>query len=203
MKKTIITLAALAFAVAAHAQSTGANSSAQTQSTAQNGSLIYAPHTNETSTVRYDASSAFAPPLVATSPCAISTGIGATGASFGVSIGSVYSDKQCQRLQRANALRLSGQPLAAIAEICSDDQMAYDLMSTGGYIYRRQDGSAVRLACPLSYDAWAKAGKPLLDPETGLPIASGAVVVAAPPPKPVTVSSVDQLGVKTTITSVK
>jgi hypothetical protein len=74
-------------------------------------------------------------------------------------------------------------------------------MSTGGYAYRREDGATVRLGCPLSYDAWVKAGKPLLDPLTSLPVQSGSVVVAAPLPKPAqTISSTDAHGVRETIT---
>jgi hypothetical protein len=197
-KNVFVAIAALTFSAASFAQST-ANTSAAGTASANGGVNVFAP--NETSTVRYATSSAFAPPLAATEPCMGSTSMGATAMSWGVAFGSTWSDPECELLKKADTEWNMNQHIAAISTLCTDDDMRYSIQVSGGVMDKRADGAIIRIGCPMTKEEWIAAGRPLINPETGMSVASGTVVVAAPPPTPVTVSSVDALGVKETITS--
>jgi hypothetical protein len=179
-------------------------SNASTQSEAAGGSLEYAPVTTENSSVRYAANSAFAPALTSSNDtCMGSSSLGATGMSFGVALGSTWTDKNCEMLKNSRELWNQGEHAASLALLCSDDDIRYSISVSGGVMDRRQDGSVVRLGCPMTKQEWIAAGRPLIDPSTGQPVAVGSIVRAAPlaMANPVTVASVDSHGIKTTITT--
>jgi hypothetical protein len=129
--------------------------------------------------------------------------MGATGMSFGVALGTTWTDLTCEVIKKSSTLWNAGQHMAAIAELCTDEEMRYSISVSGGIMDKRADGATIRIGCPMTKEEWIAAGRPLIDPETSMATASGTVVVAAPPPPPVTVSSVDALGVKETIVSQK
>ena len=199
-------LALLSFAsLSAVAQSlpvAGSTSKAQTQSQAQGGALDYAPVTTENSTVRYATSSAFAPALTSSNDtCMGSSSLGATGMSFGVALGSTWTDKNCEMLKNARELWNQGDHAAALALLCSDDDIHYAVAVSGGILERREDGTVVHRGCPMTKDQWIAAGRPLIDPSTGQPFTEAQL---NPPQKVATldtfpVSSVDSLGIKTTV----
>jgi hypothetical protein len=189
---------ASAFAVAQTA-TTAATSS--TQSQAQGGSLIFAP--DSTSTVRYAASSAFGPALTSSNDtCMGSSSMGASGMSFGVAVGSTWTDHNCTMLKNARELWNQGEHAASLALLCTDEDIRYSLSVSGGVLDRRSDGAVIRRGCPMSRAEWIAKGQPLLDPATGEPIASGTVALAAPVvlQRPMTTVSVDAKGVVSTST---
>jgi hypothetical protein len=199
-KKFFVALAAFSFAAGAYAQS-NSTTSASTTAGATGGTVVFAP--NDTSTVKYPTSSAFAPPLAATEPCMGSVSVGASGSWFGIALGKTWKDDECELLKKADTEWNMGQHLSAIATLCTDDDLRYSIDVSGGVMDRREDGAVIRLGCPITKAEWIAKGRPLIDPETNMTVASGTVVVAALPPKPFTLSSVDSLGIKTTITTQK
>jgi len=207
MTKKFLAVAALSLtSLAAFAQSAQTASNSTGTATAQSGSLMFAPVSD--STVRYATSSAFGPALTSSNDtCMGSSSLGATGMSFGVSLGSTWTDKNCVMLKNARELWNQGKHPAAMALLCTDDDINYSISVSGGIMDRRKDGSIIRLGCPMSKAEWIAKGRPLIDPETGAPVAVGSVVVEAPAPlaqvqTPVTVASVDTHGILTTSTMV-
>src|SRR5271168_3606170 len=183
VNKKLIVLALLSVSTAVFAAGTSTTAStasnASTQSGATGGSLLFAP--NETSTVKYAANSAFAPALTSSNDtCMGSSSLGATGMSFGVALGSTWTDKNCMMLKNSREEWNMGQHIAAIALLCTDDDIRYSISVSGGVIDKRSDGATIRLGCPMTKAEWVKAGRPMLDPETGLAVSSGAVVTKAP-----------------------
>jgi hypothetical protein len=180
-----VVIGSSAFAAAgANAQSNSSftsTSQAQTQSAAQGGALNYAPVTNESSTVRYATSSALAPALTSSNDtCMGATSLGATGMSFGVSLGSTWTDNNCKMLKNARELWNQGNHAAAMAMMCTDDDIRYAISVTGGVLDRRADGVLIHRGCPMAKADWIAAGKPLLDPVTGQPYTADQL---NPPPK--------------------
>jgi hypothetical protein len=198
MNKKFLVLVALSLAssVAMAQVSPAANSGANAGATG--GNLMYAPVSNDT--VRYATSSAFAPPLAATEPCMGSSSLGATGMSFGVAMGSTWTDSTCELVKKANTEWNMGQHGSAIALLCTDDDMRYSISVSGGVLDRREDGAIIRRGCPMTRQEWLAAGSPLIDPDTGKVVQSGSVVTPAPVPVKVAVieSHVDQNGVRIT-----
>lgn len=186
----------------------GTSSQSATQSAAQGGSLLFAPVSD--STVRYAASSAFGPALTSSNDtCMGSSSMGASGMSFGVALGSTWTDKNCMMLKNARELWNQGKHPAAMALMCTDDDINYSISVTGGVMDRRKDGSIIRLGCPMPKTEWISKGRPLIDPSTGQAVEVGSVVQAAPitqvaqiQTSPITISSVDSLGIVTTRTPI-
>ena len=184
MNKKLIAVAVLSltsFAAFAQAVPVSAVTTASTTAGATGGELMYAPVTN--STVRYAASSAFGPALTSSNDtCMGSSSIGASGASFGLSIGSTWTDKNCMMLKNSRELWNQGKHPAAMALMCTDDDIRYAISVSGGVLDRRQDGAIIRLGCPMTKDEWIAKGRPIIDPATGAAVEVGSVVQAAPVP---------------------
>lgn len=211
MNKKLIVVAVLSltsFTAFAEATSTTATtaSNASTQSAAQGGSLLYAPVTTNNSEVRYAASSAFGPALTSSNDtCMGSSSLGASGMSFGVAIGSTWTDKNCMMLKNARELWNQGDHAASMALLCTDEDINYSISVSGGVMDRRADGAVIRRGCPMTKADWIAKGKPLIDPTTGQAVAVGSVVQAAPVAmvKPATpVASVDSQGIVMTSTPI-
>src|SRR5271165_1109258 len=91
MKKKVIALAAILFTSSVAFAQSNSTTSATTNAAAGGGTVVFAPQ--DTSTVRYATSSAFAPPLTSSNDtCMGSSSMGATGMSFGVALGSTWTD---------------------------------------------------------------------------------------------------------------
>jgi hypothetical protein len=183
------------------ADATSTTSTSTTQSQATGGALLFAP--NDTSTVRYAASSAFGPALTSSNDtCMGSSSLGASGMSFGVAVGSTWRDTNCTMLKNARELWNQGEHAASLALLCTDEDIRYSISVSGGVLDRRGDGALVRRGCPMTRAEWIAKGRPLLDPSTGDVVSSGSVAQAAPLPKPVTTVSVNALGVVSTSTPI-
>jgi hypothetical protein len=179
MKKKAVALAAILFTSSVAFAQSNSTTSATTNAAAAGGTVVFAPQ--DTSTVRYATSSAFAPPLTSSNDtCMGSSSMGATGMSFGVALGSTWTDNNCTMLKNAREEWNMGQHIAAIALLCTDDDIRYSISVSGGVMDKRADGSTIRLGCPMTKTEWIKAGRPMIDPETGFPVTSGAVVTKAP-----------------------
>jgi hypothetical protein len=203
MNKKLIVAAVISLSSAvAFAQSAQTASTASTQSAAQGGSLLFAPVSD--STVRYATSSAFAPSLTSSNDtCMGSSSMGATGMSFGVALGSTWTDNNCLMLKNAREEWNMGEHSAAMALLCTNDDIRYSISVSGGVIDRRKDGATIRRGCPMTKSEWVAAGRPLIDPDTGQAVAAGSVVTPAPVAvaqvqRPV--AMVDSQGVLTTFT---
>jgi len=184
MNKKLIAVAVLSLtSMTAFAQmSMAPAATASTTAGATGGELMYAPVSN--SVVRYSASSAFGPALTSSNDtCMGSSSMGASGASFSLSLGSTWTDKNCVMLKNARELWNQGQHAASMALMCSDDDIRYSISVSGGVMDRRKDGAIIRLGCPMTKDEWIAKGRPLLDPTTGAAVEVGSVVQAAPVPK--------------------
>ncbi len=72
-------------------------------------------------------------PSLATSgeTCMGSSSIGASGAGFGVAIGSTWNSDQCERRMNAQQLRLAGETKAALALICMNPGVADAMRAVG------------------------------------------------------------------------
>jgi hypothetical protein len=211
VNKKLIVLALLsAVSIAAIAQSSGvpvtgagAAANSQTSSGATGGSLLYSP--TESSTVRYAASSAFGPALTSSNDtCMGSSSLGASGMSFGVAVGSTWTDKNCQMLKNSRELWNQGNHAAALALLCSDEDINYAISVSGGVLDRRQDGAVIHRGCPMTKAEWISKGKPLLDPVTGQQFTTAQI---DPPQRiayvaPVPVTSIDAQGIKMTVTPI-
>src|SRR5271168_3106137 len=146
VNKKLIVLALLSVSTAVFAAGTsttvGSAANSQTSSGATGGSLLFAP--NETSTVKYAANSAFAPALTSSNDtCMGSSSLGATGMSFGVALGSTWTDKNCMMLKNSRELWNQGNHAAALALMCSDENINYAISVSGGVLDRRQDGAVI------------------------------------------------------------
>src|SRR5271163_4548139 len=134
VNKKLIVLALLSVSTAVFAAGTstvGSAANSQTSSGATGGSLLFAP--NETSTVKYAANSAFAPALTSSNDtCMGSSSLGATGMSFGVALGSTWTDKNCTMLKNAREEWNMGQHAAALALLCTNDDVRYSISVSGG-----------------------------------------------------------------------
>jgi hypothetical protein len=208
MTKKLIVLALLsATSLAVSAQTPVASgystSNSATNSAAQGGSLLFAP--NSESTVKYAANSAFAPALTSSNDtCMGSSSLGATGMSFGVALGSTWTDKNCMMLKNSRELWNQGNHAAALALMCSDDDINYAISVSGGVMDRRADGAIIHRGCPMTKADWIAKGKPLLDPATGQPFATAQI---DPPQRVASIdmtpkTTVDALGIKTTVTPI-
>lgn len=70
---------------------------------------------------RSAASTAFAAPVIATEDtCMGSSSVGAQGMAFGLSLGTTWRDRNCQRLKNARELSTMGYDTAAVALLCVD-----------------------------------------------------------------------------------
>ena len=201
MNKKLSVLVAFSFvsSVAMAQVSPAANSGANAGATGTGGNLNYSPVSNDT--VRYATSSAFAPPLTATEPCMGSSSIGATGMSFGVAMGSTWTDNTCEMIKKADVQWNMGQHASAMAILCTDGDIAYSIAMAGGIEETRRDGATVRIGCPeMTKAEWIAAGRPIIDPITKKEVKSGEVIALAPPKAPEVpriVASVDRQGVVT------
>lgn len=182
----LIVLAGLALAAVGASASEVSGSAVSTndtaaQSQAGGGAVLFAPDTTENSQVKYAASTAVAPALTSgLDTCMGSTSAGASGMSFGVSLGSTWTDKNCVLLKNAREEWNMGQHGAAIALLCTNDDVRYSISVSGGILDKRSDGAVIRRGCPMTKDEWIAKGRPLLDPDTGMEVKSGSVVTAAP-----------------------
>jgi hypothetical protein len=215
-KLTALTLLAFASSVTLPAfaeqpptASGSASSQSQTQSQAAGGALLFAPDTVNNSTVRYATNSAFAPALTSSNDtCMGSSSLGATGMSFGVSLGSTWTDSNCKLLKNARELWNQGNHAASMALLCTDDDVKYSISVSGGVMDRRMDGAVIRLGCPMSKEEWISKGRPLIDPMTGQQVVAGSVIQSAPvvvglgAPASMSLASVDTHGIVTTTTIV-
>jgi len=100
--------------------------------------------------------------------------------SFGVALGTTWTDSNCTMLKNAREEWNMGEHSAALALLCTNDDIRYSISVSGGVIDRRKDGATIRRGCPMTKAEWVAAGRPLIDPDTGAAVASGAVVQAAP-----------------------
>lgn len=179
IKQILVAGVLLGASMAAFAQTT-ASTQSQSGATAEGGQLVYSPTSN--SEVRYPASTAIAPSIAPTAPCMGSSGLGATGASFGFSIGTTWSDEECKLIRDSSQLWNMNMQKAAVAMLCTNDKFAYAISVSGGIpIPGSTKGSFVMIGCPMSQKDWIAAGRPTLDPVTGQPAKLG---VQIPPPQP-------------------
>lgn len=81
---------------------------------------------------RAPVATAYAAPLTATNgTCMGSSSAGGQGASFGISIGSTWTDTSCDIRYDAEALRAAGLPLAAQARLCQKADIAKAMEAAG------------------------------------------------------------------------
>lgn len=185
MKKILLAAAVLfawntAFADT-NVASTNANTAASQSAGGNQGQSLSIDNHEVVGGTRYAANTAVAPALSSgIDTCMGSSSLGASGMSFGVSLGSTWTDKNCVMLKNARELWNAGQHSASMALLCTDDDIRYSISVSGGILDRRSDGSIIRLGCPMTKKDWIAAGRPLLDPETGSPVQSGSIVAAAP-----------------------
>jgi hypothetical protein len=203
---TLLSIASAAsFAQTSPLASATTASNATTASTAAGGTVVFAP-TSGDSIVKYSASSAVAPQLVAgIDTCMGSTSTGIQGANFGVSLGSTWKDSDCRRVKDARELWNMGNHAAAMALLCTDDDTRYAIAVSGGMPVRRSDGATVPVACPMTKEEWIAKERPVLDPATGQPMTTAQlnptehVAVAQPVvQQSIVISSIDSNGVMMT-----
>lgn len=170
--KIFLAVAALFVSASALADATG-TSNAQGTGTAEaaGGQVVFAPTTvSNQGGVRYSASSAVAPQLVAgIDTCMGSSSVGGSATSFSFSVGTTWKDVDCRRIKDARELWNMGQHTAALSLLCTDDDTRYAIAVSGGLPVQRDDGVLIHIPCPMSKDEWIAKGKPLLDPSTGQP----------------------------------
>jgi hypothetical protein len=63
--------------------------------------------------------------------CMGSSSVGAQGMAFGVTVGTTWRDRNCQRLKNSRELSAMGFNRAAVALLCVDDDVR-DAMTTAG-----------------------------------------------------------------------
>jgi hypothetical protein len=178
LASAVMLVAASAMAQSASTAATQ-NQSVGSTSSANGGALLFAPVSESTNTVKYPASSSIAPPL-ATGVCMGSSTGGVEALKFGFSLGTTWKDDGCDLRENAQALRNSGQQMAAVALLCTDNKMRYAISVSGGYPVKQRDGSVLRVGCPMSQKDWEAKGEPMVDPMTGQTVTSGMVIQAAP-----------------------
>lgn len=92
---------------------------------------------------RNPVSTAIAPPLTSSNDtCMGSTSVGASGVSFGVSVGSTWTDTNCVMLKNAREMWNMGFKGAALARMCMDELNKEALESTGVFCPARSSGGA-------------------------------------------------------------
>jgi hypothetical protein len=185
MKKLILAVVVMLASGAAFAQSTVAstntNAAASQSAGGNQGQSLSLDNHEVIGGTRYAANTAIAPALTSgLDTCMGSSSLGASGMSFGLSVGSTWTDKNCVMLKNAREEWNMGQHAAAMALLCTNDDIRYSISVSGGIMDKRSDGSIIRLGCPMTKDEWIAAGRPLLDPETGSPVQNGSIVIAAP-----------------------
>jgi hypothetical protein len=185
MKKIILASVVLLASSAIFAQTstnstTSANTAASQALGGSQGQSLSVDNHEQVGGTRYAANTAIAPALTSgLDTCMGSSSAGASGMSFGLSLGSTWTDKNCVMLKNARELWNMGQHAASMAMLCTNEDVRYSISVSGGLMDKRSDGSIIRLGCPMTKKQWVAAGMPLLDPETGSPVQSGSVVVAA------------------------
>lgn len=81
---------------------------------------------------RNPVSTAYAPPLVAgEDTCMGSSSIGGQGVGFGISIGTSWTDENCQRLKNSRQLAALGFRRASVALLCVNDDVARAMAAAG------------------------------------------------------------------------
>lgn len=94
------------------------------QSVTVNGDSYDAP--------RIPVATAYAAPLAASNgTCMGSSSAGFQGMAVGISLGTTWNDESCDMRYDAEALRLAGMPLAAVARLCQKKEIA-DAMKAAG-----------------------------------------------------------------------
>lgn len=66
----------------------------------------------------------YAPDVVTTANCMIGASGGATGLGWGFAVGTGIEDKGCTRRENARLLKNLGKPVAAVAIMCNDPEVA-------------------------------------------------------------------------------
>jgi hypothetical protein len=95
---------------------------------------------------RNPVSTAYAPPLaVGEDTCMGSSSIGGQGVGFGLSIGTSWTDENCQRLKNSRQLAALGYRKAAAALLCVNDDVAR-AMAAAGLPCRVQNGRSYELS---------------------------------------------------------
>ncbi|MDZ4738380.1 MAG: hypothetical protein SGJ03_00555, partial [Alphaproteobacteria bacterium] len=81
---------------------------------------------------RQPVNTAYAAPLaVSEDTCMGSSSIGGQGFSFGLSIGTTWTDENCQRLKNSRQLQALGYAGASVALICTDEDVKAAMISAG------------------------------------------------------------------------
>jgi hypothetical protein len=95
---------------------------------------------------RNPVSTAYAPPLaVGEDTCMGSSSIGGQGVGFGISIGTSWTDENCQRLKNSRQLAALGYRKASVALLCVNDDVAR-AMAAAGLPCRVQTGRGYELS---------------------------------------------------------
>lgn len=95
---------------------------------------------------RNPVSTAYAPPLaVGEDTCMGSSSIGGQGVGFGISIGTSWTDENCQRLKNSRQLAALGYRKASVALLCVNDDVAR-AMAAAGLPCRVQNGNSYELS---------------------------------------------------------
>lgn len=186
MKNFVVSsLAVLAFMASGVASATTIDTSAQqaqqsqAQSLAGGGSVSEDSHAVYEGT-RYATGTAIAPALTSSNDtCMGSSSAGAQGMSFGVSIGSTWTDANCKLLKNSRELWNMGNRVAAVSLLCTNEDNRYAISVSGGIPYRKDDGTIIRIACPMTKEEWIAKGRPLIDPVTNLEVQPGSVITLA------------------------
>lgn len=112
---------------ASHASNSNSNANSgnnSDQSVTVNGDSYDAP--------RIPVATAYAAPLAASNgTCMGSSSAGFQGMAVGISLGTTWNDESCDMRYDAEALRLAGMPLAAVARLCQKSEIA-DAMKAAG-----------------------------------------------------------------------
>ena len=81
---------------------------------------------------RAPVNTAYAAPLaVSEDTCMGSSSIGGQGFSFGLSIGTTWTDENCQRLKNSRQLQALGYAVASVALICTDEDVKAAMIAAG------------------------------------------------------------------------
>ena len=207
---TLLSIASAASFAQTPTASADTRSSASTASTAAGGTVVFAPPSGD-SIVKYAASSAIAPQLVAgIDTCMGSSSVGGSATTFSFSVGTTWKDGDCRRVKDARELWNMGNHAAAMALLCTDDDTRYAIAVSGGMPVRRSDGTTVPVACPMTKEEWIAKERPILDPATGQPMTTAQlnppehVAVAQPVvQQSIVTSSIDSNGLMMTSRPVK
>lgn len=109
----------------------GAGGSSSSRSSANNANSVNNSVTIEAQE-RNPVSTATAPALsAANGTCMGSSSLGAQGVSFGLSVGSTWTDSGCDARYDAAALRAAGHSAAAMARLCQKPEIAQAMKESG------------------------------------------------------------------------